>query len=89
MAAKPIMAARPLINSALGVRGPKASGLEFRNAGMRDPVMMRMKSTTTPVGSSATCLRTESPEEDHIWTSQREKSRSSENMQTQVHNRFT
>jgi hypothetical protein len=64
MAAKPIMAARPLINSALGVRGPKASGFEFWKAGMREPTMMRIKNAAIPAGCSAACLRTESPDDE-------------------------
>ena len=62
-AAKPIMAALPLIISAEGVKGPKASALAPLKTGTREAAEKRMKVRIMPVGSSANWRSTDSPDE--------------------------
>jgi hypothetical protein len=58
IAATPIMAPRPLISSAAGVRGPSASALVLAKAGMSDAAMKRANVMATAVGWLESCSMT-------------------------------
>lgn len=63
-AAKPIMAARPLTISALALKGPRDwdEGALLLRRGAKLAAMKSAKAATMPVGSSAICLSTLSPD---------------------------